>query len=139
MGRVVVQQTEGMVFRAAGASGHGILMDASREFGGEDSAPRPVEIMLSALGGCTAMDVVSILRKMNTEPTAFRIEIDDKRAPNHPKTFTDIHLTYILEGDVPEKNVAKAIELSLTKYCPIANTLAGTTRITSEYRIVPSQ
>ena len=113
-------------------------MDASTEAGGRDSAARPVEVLLCGLGGCTGMDVVSILRKMRTEPTALRIEIDDERAPDHPKTLTKLHLTYVVEGDVPEENVAKAVELSLTKYCPISNTLAGVVPMTSEIRRVPS-
>lgn len=136
MGRTVVEYTGGMAFRGSGASGHEVRMDANREVGGGDSAPRPLEVLLCALGGCTGMDVVSVLRKMKTEPTALRIEIDDERAPEYPKVITKLHLTYVIEGDVPEKNVAKAIDLSLAKYCPITNTLAGVARITSEYRIV---
>jgi putative redox protein len=112
-------------------------MDASAEVGGEDSAARPVEVLLCALGGCTGMDVVSILRKMKTEPTALRVEIDDDRAAEYPKVITKLHLTYHIEGDVPEENAAKAVDLSLAKYCPIANTLAGVARITSEIRLSP--
>ncbi len=139
MGKTIVEHAGGMAFRGSGASGHAVLMDAGREVGGEDSAARPVEVLLCALGGCTGMDVVSVLRKMKTEPTGLRIEIDDERAPEYPKVITRLHLTYIIEGDVPEKNAAKAIDLSLTKYCPITNTLAGVARITSEFRIVPPQ
>lgn len=135
MGRTVVEYAGGMAFRGSGASGHEVRMDASREAGGEDSASRPVEVLLCALAGCTGMDVVSILRKMKTEPDGLRIEIDDERAPEYPKVITKLHLTYVVEGDVPEENAAKAIDLSLAKYCPIANTLAGVARITSEYRI----
>jgi putative redox protein len=137
MNRTVVEYAGGMAFRGSGTSGHEVRMDANRKVGGEDSAPRPVEVLLCALGGCTGMDVVSALRKMKTEPTALRIEIDDERAPEYPKVITKLHLTYVIEGDVPEGNVAKAIDLSLAKYCPIANTLAGVARITSEYRVVP--
>jgi len=137
VGRTIVEYAGGMAFRGSGASGHEVRMDAGRKVGGEDSAPRPVETLLCALGGCTGMDVVSILRKMGTEPAAFRIEIDDEQAPGYPKVITRLHLTYIVEGDVPEENVAKAIDLSLRKYCTVTNTLAGVARITSEYRIVP--
>jgi putative redox protein len=139
MGRTIVRHTDGMAFRGIGASGHEVVMDASREVGGEDSAPRPVEALLCALGGCTGMDVISLLRKMKTEPTALRIEIDDERAPEYPKVITKLHLTYVVEGNVPKENVAKAIDLSLSKYCPIANTLAGVAHITSELRVVPLQ
>jgi len=139
MGRTIVQHEGGMVFRGTGASGHGVLMDASREVGGGDSAARPVEVMLSALGGCTRMDVISVLRKMKSEPVAMRIEIEDERAPDYPKVITELHLIYIIEGDVSEENAAKAVDLSLARYCPIANTLTGVARITSEIRIVPPQ
>jgi len=137
MGKTFVEYAGGMAFRGSGASGHEVLMDASGEVGGKDSAPRPVEVLLCSLGGCTGMDVISLLRKMKTEPTALRVEIDDERAPEYPKIVTKLHLTYIVEGNVPEGNVTKAIDLSLSKYCPIANTLAGVARITYEVRIVP--
>jgi len=139
MAKTIVEHVGKMAFRGSGTSGHDVVMDASRDVGGEDSAARPVEVLLCALGGCTGMDVVSILRKMKTEPTGLRIEIDDERAPEYPKVITGLHLTYIIEGDVPEENAAKAIDLSLTKYCPITNTLAGVARITSEFRVVPPQ
>ena len=139
MAKTIVEHVGKMAFRGSGASGHDVVMDASRGVGGEDTAARPVEVLLCALGGCTGMDVVSILRKMNTEPTGMRIEINDDRAPEYPKVITALHLTYVIEGDVPEKNVAKAIDLSLTKYCPITNTLASVARITYEFRVVPPQ
>jgi len=136
MGRTIVEHVRGMLFEGVGSSGHTVRTDANREVGGEDSAARPVETLLCALGGCTGMDVVSVLRKMKTEPTGLRIEIDDERAETYPKVLTKLHLTYIIEGDVPEENVAKAIDLSLEKYCPIASSLAGVADITSEFRIV---
>ncbi len=136
MGRTIVEYESGMAFTGQGTSEHAVRMDASTTAGGEDSAARPVEVLLCALGGCTGMDVVSILRKMKTEPTALRIEIDDERAADYPKAITALHLTYVIDGDVPEENAAKAVDLSLAKYCPIANTLAGVARITSEIRIV---
>lgn len=135
---VTVTLDGAMRFTGKGESGHDVAMDASPKGGGEDTAPRPLEVLLSSLGGCTGMDVVSILRKMKTEPSGLRIEIDGERASEHPKRFTKIHLTYVVAGDVPEANLQRAIELSLEKYCPVANTLAGVAEITSEYRIEPS-
>jgi len=135
MGRTIVTYAGGMAFCGCGASGHETTMDASHEVGGADSAPRPVEVLLSALGGCTGMDVISILRKMKTEPKGLRIEIEDEREPDYPRAITRIHLSYIVEGDVPIANASKAIDLSLERYCPIANTLVGVARITSEVRI----
>ena len=135
MGRTIVEYTGGMTFVGKVASGHDVHMDAGESSGGADSAPRPVEILLSSLGGCTGMDVVSVLRKMKTEPKSLQIEIQDERAAEYPKVFTKIHLIYRVEGNVPEENLTKAIELSLAKYCPIANTLGGVSKITYEYSV----
>ena len=139
MGTTIVRFEGGMAFRGQGASGHDVAMDAGSSAGGADAAARPVEVLLCSLGGCTGMDVVSLLRKMRTEPTALRVEIEDERATEYPKVITKLHLTYVVEGDVPEENLVKAIDLSLAKYCPIANTLAGVAEITSEYRIEAPQ
>lgn len=125
----------GMKFVGRGDSGHEVSMDSAEKSGGHDAAARPVETMLCALGGCTGMDVISILRKMKTEPLELWIDIEDERASEYPKVLTRIHLRYSIRGDVPEENLKKAIDLSLSKYCPIANTLAGVSTITSEYRI----
>lgn len=126
-----------MRFVGTGASGHDVAMDAAEPLG-RDSAARPVETLLCALGGCTGMDVVSILRKMETEPTSLHVDIADERAPEYPKVIRSLHLTYVVTGDVPEKNLRKAIDLSLAKYCPIANTLAGVAKITYEARVDPA-
>jgi putative redox protein len=135
---VTVPLEGGMRFTAHGESGHAVVMDASPKGGGADSASHPIEVLLSALGGCTGMDVVSILRKIKTEPSAFRIEIDGERASELPKRFTKIHWTYVVAGDVPEANLQRAIDLSLEKYCPVASTRTGIAEITSEYRIESS-
>lgn len=135
MATTIVKLVEGMQFVGRGKSGHAVLMDSSDKSGGADSAASPVEVMLCSLGGCTGMDVISILRKMKTEPDDLSVEIKDTRAPDYPKVFTDIHITYRVRGNVPEANLKKAIELSLTKYCPIANSLSGVANVTSEYVI----
>lgn len=139
MGKTIVKLVEGMRFVGHGESGHEVAMDASSKVGGKDSAARPVEVMLCALGGCTGMDVISILRKMNAEPSSLKIEIEDERAPDYPKVVTKLHLIYSVMGEVPAKYLKKAIDLSLTKYCPIVTTLAGVTKVTSEYVIEPDQ
>ena len=135
MGKTIVEYSGGMAFVGKGASGHDVHMDAGETVGGIDSAPRPVEILLSSLGGCTGMDVVSVLRKMKTEPKSLQIEIQDERALEYPKVITKIHLIYRVQGEVPEENLIKAIELSLAKYCPIANTLRGVSEITYEVSV----
>jgi len=139
MGKTLVKLVEGMRFAGHGKSGHEVAMDASSKAGGADSAARPLEVLLCSLGGCTGMDVISILRKMKTEPTSLRIEIEDERAPDYPKVITELHLIYSVTGEVPPENMRKAIDLSLAKYCPIVNTLAGVAKVTSEYIIEPDQ
>ncbi len=135
MAHTVVKYVDGMQFIGRGASGHAVVMDGPTKVGGTDSGPRPLEVFLCALGGCTGMDVVSILGKMRTLPRTLSIEIEDERAEEYPKVITKLHLVYRVSGEVPEENLKKAIDLSLAKYCPIANSLAGVAQITSEYVI----
>jgi putative redox protein len=130
----VVTHTGGMRFVGRGASGHDVVMDASETNGGQDTAARPVEVLLASLGACTGMDIVAILRKSQHVPTAFRVELADERAADYPKVLKRIHLSYVVSGEVPRERLEKAIELSLAKYCPIANSLAGVAEITYEMR-----
>ena len=125
----------GMKFAGHGKTGHEVVMDAKPASGGEDAGPSPVELLLFSAGGCSGMDIVSILRKMKTEPEELTIEIADERSAEHPKRITALHMTYIAKGAVPEANLKRAIELSLTKYCTVANTLAAGVRITHDYRV----
>jgi len=130
-----VKLDSGMRFVAETARGHTFAMDASEEGGGANSGPSPVEVMLSSLAGCSGMDVIAILRRMRTEPSRLEVEVSGERAEEKPRPFTHIHLIYVVVGDVPEANVRKAIDLSLSKYCPVANTLNGVAEITSEIRM----
>lgn len=114
----------GMRFVGLGPSGHGVVMDASPNVGGEDSGPRPTELLLFALGGCTGMDVVSILKKMRTPPRKFEVLISAERAPEHPKAVRKVHLTYRAEG-VPEENLRKAAQLSQERYCSVSHSLSA--------------
>ena len=137
MGRTVVKLVEGMKFVGQGKSGHAVIMDSAPEVGGSDSAARPVEVFLVSIGGCTGMDVVSILRKMKTEPKSLKVVIEDERATEYPKGIVLQASEYLLHEKAPEENLKKAIDLSLAKYCPISNTLAGIAEITSSYVIEP--
>lgn len=113
-----------MKFEGETHSKHKILLDASEEVGGENKGPRPMELFIIGLMGCTAMDVISILTKMRKNVKSFKIEVDAEKAQEHPKVWTEINLKYILEGeDLDEKSVSTAIELSQTKYCSAAATL----------------
>lgn len=130
--RVVWQ--EGLRFIGQGPSRHAVLMDGSTEAGGEDSAPRPTELLLMALGGCTGMDVVSILTKMRTPPRRFWVEIHAERALEHPKAVRKVHLKYVAEG-VPEENLRRAAELSQERYCSVAHSLKA--ELTLEVQALP--
>jgi putative redox protein len=125
----------GMRFVGQGPSGHPVMMDAAAAAGGADSAARPVEALLCALAGCTGMDVVATLRKMRCEPAALRIEVEHERAAEYPKEIKHIHLLYVVSGSVPEDKLRHAIDLSLSTYCSVANTLSGVAVIDWDCRI----
>src|SRR6056297_401634 len=121
-------------FNAQGDSGHNIAMDASESAGGDDSAARPMEMLLAGLGGCTSVDVVLILNKMKAEIEDFNIDIEAEREDEHPKRFKKIHLNYYIKGkSLDERRVEKAINLSETKYCSASASLNA--EITSSFEI----
>lgn len=129
---------DNLTFLAKGDSGHWIALDGSESIGGHDAGTRPMELVLEALGGCTAMDVLSILKKKRMAYDRFVIEIEAERADEHPKVYTKIHMVYKFWGDeLSEKAISRAIELSETKYCSVNAMLSKTAKITSEYRLNP--
>lgn len=129
-----------MTFHGTADSGFTIQMDAHPSVGGDDSGFRPLELLLVGLGGCTAMDVVSILRKKRQEISGFEIQLHTDRAPEHPKVFTAITINYIIRGrNVDPKAVERAIDLSANKYCSAQAMLAETAAITSSYEIVEEE
>ena len=129
----IIKWTGKMSFLAETPSGHQIQMDASEDVGGQNSGARPTELILSAVAGCTGIDIISILQKMRLEPTSFHMDIKGDRAENHPKRFTHIHIHYALEGDLPEEKVVRAIELSNDKYCSVSHSLNA--EMTTSYSI----
>ncbi len=128
-----VNWEKGMRFVGAGPSGHPVAMDAALEVGGENSAPRPTELLLCALGGCTGMDVVSILEKMRTPARSLEILISAERAPEHPKAFKKARILFRAEG-VPEENLRKAAQLSHERYCSVGSSLSAEITIEVEAR-----
>lgn len=113
-----------MAFEGTGPSGQKLLMDADETVGGENKGPRPMETLLHALGGCTGMDVVSILKRMRLDIENFHMEINAERAPEHPKRYTNIHIHYVLNGsNLTEDKVRKAIDLTQEKYCSVSKSL----------------
>lgn len=100
--------------------GHPIPIDADEQVGGEGKGSRPKGLLLTALAGCTAMDVIAILRKMRVEPESFSVETEGTYTEEHPKVFTHIHLTYRFKGDLPREKVEKAVSLSQDRYCAVS-------------------
>ncbi|WP_200809535.1 OsmC family protein [Virgibacillus dakarensis] len=122
-----------MAFSSITPSGHDIKMDAAEEVGGENSGARPTELLLNAVAGCTGIDIISIVQKMRLQPTRFEMNVKGLRAEDHPKRFTTIHIHYVLEGNLPEDKVVRAIQLSKNKYCSVAHSLSA--EITVSYSI----
>ncbi len=126
---------DGMRFVAHGsASGVPLVFDAAADHGGLGSGVRPMEALLLALGGCTAMDVISILQKKRQRVTGLQINLKGLRAQEHPRRYTEIELEYVVRGyDVSPEAVARSIELSETKYCSVVASLNA--KLTSTYRV----
>lgn len=134
--KAYLKQIDGLALAARADSGHWVTMDGPEELGGHNSGPRPMELGLIALGGCTAMDVISILKKKRAPVEDFAMELEAERADEHPKVFTRIRIKYIIYGKgIRPQDVERAIELSETKYCSMSAMLGKTAEITTEYEI----
>ena len=119
--------------------GHGFSIDADESFGGKNRGPRPKALLLSGLGGCTGMDVVSLLEKMKVAFDSFRVEVEGKLGEEHPKVYTSILVRYILTGsELDRDKIEKAVNLSLEKYCGVTAMLGKTARISHEILLNPS-
>ena len=123
---------EGLLFEGVTPNGRADLASGLDPAG---SGSRPMELLAMALGGCTAMDVLSILQKMRQPVEAFSVEVGGTRAEEHPKRYTSLEVVYRFKGDLDEAKVARAIELSETRYCSVEATLRPGVPITSRYEI----
>lgn len=129
---VNVNWTGDMAFDAE-VNGFNIKLDAKKEVGGKNGGPRPKPLILVALGGCTGMDVVSILKKMRVEPEYFNVEISAEMTDEHPKYYDKFHLRYIFRGkDLPMQKLEKAVKLSQERYCGVTAMLDKAATITHE-------
>lgn len=134
--KATIEWTGEASFAARTESGHEIRLDGPPEHGGRNRGPRPMELVLAGTGGCTAFDVVHILRKQRQEVTGCRVELDAERAATDPKVFTRIHVRFIVTGrGLDPKKVERAIELSATRYCSASIMLAKTAKITHDFEI----
>jgi len=119
-------------FTARTPIGNETRLDAPVEHGGDGSAPSPMENLLHALGGCAAVDIVSIMEKMRLNLEGLRVEVDADRAENHPRVYTAIRLRFVAKGDLPLAKVQRAAELSADKFCSVSAMLKGSVEISHE-------
>ena len=131
---------DGMKFTATADSNHEIILDSDSSVGGSDQGSRPMELILEGLAGCTAMDVISIMRKKRQNVTRFEVTAHAERADQHPKVFTAIQIKYTFWGkDIDPKAVERSIELSEQTYCPAQAMLSQVAPITLSYEIVEEE
>lgn len=126
---------ERLSFDAMAASSHRLVVDASKAGGGDDRGPNPMELLLIALAGCTAMDVVSILQKKREPLKGLEVFVEGTRAHEHPKTYTNIEVVYRARGPIHAKALAHAIKLSEEKYCSVGAMLGKSAHITTRYEL----
>lgn len=128
----------GMAFSAETGSGHLLTMDGAPDGGGRNLAPRPMEVVLAGTGGCTAYDVVLILKRGRHDVRGCRVTLASERAAADPKIFTKIHMHFIVSGvGLTEAAVERAVQLSHEKYCSASIMLAKTARITTSFELKP--
>jgi putative redox protein len=132
-----VKWVEAVTFIGESASGHAVVMDGPPESGGRNLGIRPMEMLLLGMGGCTAFDVVMILKKARQPVADCVVEMEAERADSDPRVFTRIHVHFVVTGGrLSDKQVARAVELSAEKYCSASIMLGKAVDITHGYEIV---
>jgi putative redox protein len=135
--KVRIKWVEQATFVGESASGHAVVMDGPPDHGGRNLGPRPMEMLLLGMGGCTSFDVVSILKKARQPISDCVAEISAERAETDPKVFTKIHVHFVVTGqELKEAQVKRAVELSAEKYCSASIMLGKAAEITHDYEIV---
>lgn len=131
-----IKWVQDATFVGESGSGHAVVMDGPPDSGGRDIGIRPMEMLLLGLGGCTAFDVVYILKRARQEVTDCVVDLDAERADDVPKVFTRIHVHFIISGqNLSENQVKRAVELSAEKYCSASIMLGKTATISHDYEI----
>ena len=132
-----IKWSDGLQFIGQSGTGHAIVMDGDPEAGGNNTGMRPMELLLAGLGGCSGMDVASVLQKKKQQVAGIEINVKGTKADTYPKKFTEIEIEYLVTGKaLSEDAVRKAIELSFSKYCSVKATLEGVAKITYSYKIL---
>jgi putative redox protein len=133
---VKVSWKDKMAFEAE-VNGHKIMLDAAEAVGGEDRGPRPKPLMLTALAGCTGMDVISILKKMRVEVEDFDVTVEGDLTDEHPKQYYKMNVIYTFKGkDLPLEKLKKAVSLSEERYCGVSALYRKAIEVTSEIKII---
>ena len=132
-----VSWVDGALFVAEGGSGHTITMDGAADIGGRNLASRPMEVMLMGMGGCTAIDVVSMLKKQRQDIEGVEVSLSGKRATEHPMVYTEVKLVYTVRGrKLNRALVERAVSLSDEKYCSATAMFKKTAKVTHEVVLV---
>jgi len=138
--KAFIKQVQGITFVGKTDSNNWITMDGPENFGGSNAGIRPKELLMLSLGGCSGSDVASILSKKKIKLDNFEMNITADSAEEHPQVFTKMHIEYVFYGKgIQAKDVERAIELSLTKYCSVTAMLQKAMPIEHSYRIVESE
>ena len=120
-------------------NGHKLIIDADSSVGGENKGPRPKPLMLASLGGCTGMDVVSILKKMRVKLEKFNVKIETELTEEHPKHYYKMHIIYEFTGkDLPLEKLKKAVDLSENRYCGVSAVYNKAVKMSSEIKVFES-
>ncbi len=135
--KATVKWLDHMSFVGESGSGHSVVMDGPPDDGGRDMGVRPMEMVLLGMGGCTAFDVVHILKKGRQQITDCHVELEAERAADVPKVFTKIHAHYIIKGkSLDAKKIERAVAMTAEKYCSVSIMLAATVEITHDFEII---
>jgi putative redox protein len=130
--KISLDWNEAMTFET-NVNGHKLIIDADASVGGSDKGPRPKPLLLVALAGCTAMDVISMLGKMRVQPESFHVDVEGELTEEHPKVYKTLHVKYIFKGkDLPMDKLEKAVSMSQEKYCGVSAMLAKASELTHE-------
>ena len=132
-----ITYVKGLQFVGDSSTGHSVVMDADPTAGGNNTGPKPMDMLLLAAGGCSGMDIISVLKKKRQHVTGLEINVKGERADDHPKKLTGISLEFLIRGrDISEAAVKRAVELSMNKYCSVKATLEGSAKIVFSYKII---
>lgn len=132
-----IKYVDGLQFIGEASSGHAIVMDSDKDSGGNNTGSRPMELLLMGLGGCSGMDIISILKKKKQDIRNFEINVKGEKAETYPKKFTGINIEFVVTGhNISEEAVKKAVDISMEKYCSVKATLEGVAKIDFSYTII---